>query len=285
MVTLVSDIHGNLEALTAVLEDMRRTDKILCAGDIVGYGPNPNECCNLVREHEMLAVQGNHDIVCACYGELTSGETDLPEAKRNLAKETMDEMNEIARECAAWTYEELTEENREFLKSLPLERREDDVSMVHGSVGSDYDKLNTYIDEKFASSAGEGGELTPDEFYRQLLDTVEAKVLVVGHTHIPSKGYFFKHRYPILSMLPFFATERWVVNPGSVGQPRSGHDATYATVSMPIFPYLRLQASFRYLEKRVKHYSVPYDRETTLQKIEDNPGFNDKMTFMLSRWL
>ena len=285
MIALISDIHSNLEAFTAVLDDLDGVDKILCAGDIVGYGPNPNECCELVREHDITSVQGNHDLACSCYEEVVSGTGDLPEEQRSLAKATVEEMNEIARECARWTYHELTEENREYLRNLPLQIHHQDLTMVHGSVGSDYEKLNTYIDEKFAASSGSGGELTPDEFYRQLLDSVQSKVLVVGHTHIPSRGYFFKRRSPILSALPFFGRERWVVNPGSVGQPRSGKQATYASVSVPLFPYLRLQASFRYLEKNVKHYEIEYDREKTLHKIETKEGFNEKMKFMLSRWL
>ena len=258
MIALLSDIHGNLEALNAVLEHIGSVKDIYCAGDIVGYGPNPNECCEILRERDVKCVMGNHDIVCANYARLDTANCPLDEEMRQLAINTRDEMNEIARAVAEWTYHELTEENRELLSNLPIQRKEKDMTG--------------------------GAEMTPEDFYREMLDEVQSKILVVGHTHIPSKGYFFKHN-SFLSMLPFLARERWVINPGSVGQPRKGRKASYALISMPIFPYFKLRASFHYLERNVKHHSVPYDRKKTIQKIESKEGFDEKMRFMLSRWL
>ena len=284
MIAVISDIHANLEAFQAVLQHMGSVREIYCAGDIVGYGPNPNECCEIIRERDIKCVMGNHDIVCANYARLDTANCPLDEDMRKLAIHTRDEMNEIARAVAEWTYHELTEENRQFLRNLPIQRKEKDMTVIHGAVGTKYDMLNTYLDEKFNRSSAGGAEMTPEDFYREMLDEVQSKVLMVGHTHIPSKGYFFKHN-SFLSMLPFLARERWVVNPGSVGQPRKGRKASYALITMPIFPYFKLRASFHYLERNVKHHSVPYDRKKTVQKIETKEGFDEKMRFMLSRWL
>ena len=120
---VLSDIHGNLEALKAVLRRAGDGSPIYCAGDIVGYGPDPNACCEILRERGVLAVQGNHDLVCACYGYLEERNDRLQERQRKLAATTLEEMNTIARESSRWTFEVLTEENRRWLRDLPLLRR------------------------------------------------------------------------------------------------------------------------------------------------------------------
>jgi len=284
LIAVISDIHGNLEALEAVLGHIGKADAIYCAGDIVGYGPNPNECCQILREQGVKSVMGNHDIVCANLGHLDERDTTLDEAQKELTRVTWNEMNEIAQKAAQWTHEQLTEQNRQYLRSLPLEIRENEMTLVHGSVGSDYEKLNTYLDEKFEQSSSREGELTLDEFYAELIEAVQSKILIVGHTHIPVRGYFFIRR-GLLRAFPFLACERWVINPGSVGQPRKGRDACYALIKMPLFPYLKLRATFHYLERNVKHFSVAYDRARTIAKIERAEGLEDKVRFMLSRWM
>jgi len=284
LIAVMSDIHANLEALQAVLRHMGSADSIFCAGDIVGYGPNPNECCELVRSRGIKCVMGNHDIVCANLGYLDREDPTLSEEQKQLTRVSLDGMNEVARLSAEWTHEQLTEENRQFLRGLPLEIKESDITMLHGSVGSDYEKLNTYLDEKFAETTSRKGRMTPDEFYAEMLDAVQSKVLVVGHTHIPTRGYYFVHGW-LLAALPFLARERWVLNPGSVGQPRRGTKATYATITIPTFPYLKLRATFHYLERNVKQYAVEYDRETTVRKIQTVPGLHETARFMLARWM
>ena len=284
MIAIISDTHGNLEALEAVMDRIGSADAIYCAGDIVGYGPNPNECCQILRERGIKSVMGNHDIVCANLGHLDPDDTTLDERRRELTRVTWGEMNEIAQKAAQWTSEQLTEENRQYLRSLPLELRENGMTIVHGSVGTDYEKLNTYLDEKFEQSSSREGELTLDEFYAEMVEAVQSKILIVGHTHIPTMGYFFV-RGGVLRALPFLARERWVINPGSVGQPRKGRDATYAVMRVPLFPYLKVRATFHYLERNVKQFSVAYDRARTIAKIESADGLEEKVRFMLSRWM
>lgn len=285
MIAILSDIHANLEALKAVLAAMGNPKAIYCAGDIVGYGPNPNECCELLRAHNVKSVMGNHDIVCANYGLLETDDDRITERVRRLARMTRDEMNSVARRCCEWTYNVLSEENRSYLRSLPLVLREGKITMLHGSPGSDYHKLNTYLEEKYDTLSNEHGRMGLDftEFCRDLLDEMRTKLLIVGHTHLPYKGYVFKRavgRY----LLPFLSRDGWVINPGGVGQPRKGKKAMFATVEFPLFPYLKVDASFRYLEHNVRHHAVRFDRRTTLRKIQDIQELPEDCRFMLGQW-
>lgn len=287
MITIISDVHGNLEALEAVLQKAGSRAVIYCAGDIVGYGPNPNECCEILRSRGVRAVQGNHDLVCATCGYLDGEGGPLGEKERRLAVTTLAEMNTIAQESCRWTFGVLTEENRRWLRELPLIRREGNATIIHGSPGSDYHKLNTYLQEKFetaSSRVGSEGRFGFSEFCRELVEEVKSRVLIVGHTHISCKGYVFRHRFPVY-VLPFLNRESWVINPGSVGQPREGWRASFATVKFPLFPYLRVRASFQLLENNVKIYRVPYQRKRTIRKIEEAEGLDDKAKVMLANWI
>lgn len=113
---IISDIHGNLEALQAALEHIETLDVegIVCLGDVVGYGPDPNECIELIRTHCMETVKGNHDAAAI----------DL--------METMS-MNKLAREAAIWTHERLDPASKEFLMQLPLKTTIENATLVHAS--------------------------------------------------------------------------------------------------------------------------------------------------------
>jgi predicted phosphodiesterase len=275
-------VHGNLEALKVVLDEIGDVGNIYCAGDIVGYGPNPNECCDLLRQRGVQSVMGNHDIVCATYGKLGPDDNTIPERLKRLAQTTLNEMNSIARKCCEWTYNVLTEDNRQYLRGLPLALRHGKVTVIHGSPGSDYHKLNTYLQEKYETlrSSRKSSGLPFTEFCKELLDEVKTKMLIVGHTHIPYKGYV----YGGVAHAHVLSHENWVVNPGSVGQPRRGKDATYAMVRFPFFPYLRRNASFRFLDHNVRHHQVPYDRAANVRRIEAIAGLPEDAKFMLTRW-
>lgn len=285
MIAVISDIHGNLAALEAVLDEIGDVKTIYCAGDIVGYGPRPNECCELLRERDVKCVMGNHDIVAANFEHLGPGDTTIPDRQRKLAKTTRDEMNSVARKTCRWTYHMLTRENREYIRALPLVLCDGKVTLIHGSPGSDYHNLNTYLQEKYETlrSRRSGGDLPFTEFCKELLDEVETKMLLVGHTHVPYKGYIFRG-HSSLRYIPLLNTENWVVNPGSVGQPRDKKEAAYALVELPFFPYLRPKASFRFLEHNVKHRRVAYDRQGNLRQIERIETLDDEVRFMLTRW-
>ncbi len=156
-VGLIADPHSNLSAFRAVLKDMPRVDKIICVGDLVGYGAEPNEVVELARSKGIVAVMGNHD-----YAAVTGDVGGL---------------NPRAAEAAIWTSKNLSKENLEYLAKFPthleLNLGKQKLYLVHGSPR---DPLNEY--------------LFPDVSNRDLADAikdVDANIVVLGHTHVPMK--------------------------------------------------------------------------------------------------
>jgi predicted phosphodiesterase len=181
---IISDIHSNLEALTKALAiiDEKKVDEIICLGDIVGYGANPNQCVELVRSRCSAAVLGNHDA-----------------AALNTALAY--DFNAIARRAVFWTSDELTAENKSYLSSLPMTLKKENILFVHSSpdVPEAWDYI---IDPEEASSAIRG---------------FDERICFIGHTHVP--GIFTEHgRAKFVTQ-----EEQYIVNVGSVGQPRDGN--------------------------------------------------------------
>ncbi|PSQ48446.1 metallophosphoesterase [Halobacteriales archaeon SW_7_65_23] len=177
---VISDVHGNTVALDAVFADMPAVDALACAGDVVGYNPWHAGCVEAVRERSIPTVSGNHD--------------------RAVASETRFAFNSMAGAGVAHARETLTEDQIEWLRSLPTTRREFDgrVRIVHGH--PENPDRYTYTEE-----------FSPD-----LLG--EEDVLVLGHTHVQGHERF---------------DEGVVMNPGSVGQPRDGDPrAAYAVLDL-----------------------------------------------------
>jgi diadenosine tetraphosphatase ApaH/serine/threonine PP2A family protein phosphatase len=202
MYAVISDIHGNLEALEAVLRDIpEETEEIYCLGDVIGYGASPNECCNLVRAYEMPVISGNHDLA------VTDLSTDLAW------------FNPVAAAAIDWTREQLTQENADFLRTRPRMLRKNGTLFVHGSV-RDPDE---YILN--AATARENLVVLKAEY-------PDVRVCFFGHTHVkavtpspdgPSAG---SH-----GTLDLGSGGPYLVNPGSVGQPRDGDTfASYVLV-------------------------------------------------------
>ena len=182
---ILADIHSNLEALKACLKDAgKQYKRILCLGDIVGYGANPNECIELLRRKKAICLMGNHD--AATVGLL----------QRNW-------FNEAARTAIEWTEQELTEENKAFLRELPEFFSCQFLLAVHGSPRS---PLREYMDGKTAEQA---------------LRFVMEDLVLCGHTHIPFK---FEERKGIRMLYGNnkieFNEKRMVLSMPSVGQPR-----------------------------------------------------------------
>ena len=113
---IISDIHGNIEALNAVFDhiETKDVDEIICLGDIVGYGPNPNECIELVKSGCSKVILGNHDY--ACYQE-----------------SELEYFNNYARQAIYWTIDTLTESAYSFISKLPLQQKFDNFYLVHSS--------------------------------------------------------------------------------------------------------------------------------------------------------
>jgi diadenosine tetraphosphatase ApaH/serine/threonine PP2A family protein phosphatase len=185
-----SDIHGNLEALQAVLSKMDEfgVQRRICLGDMVGYGPNPNECITLVRERADLAILGNHDSVA-------------------LGWEASESFNFYARRAIEWTREVLSPESQDYLKSLRYLEAENDLCFVHASPHSPADWYYITDLEDAADTFN---------FFRE-------RICFIGHTHFPAivvKENEQSFRICDSSVYQPKVGERMLVNDGSVGQPR-----------------------------------------------------------------
>ncbi len=195
---LLSDVHSNLEALEACLELAKgKYEQALCLGDLVGYGPDPNAVIEKLRSVASVIIRGNHDKACSGHPVVA-------------------EFNPLARLATEWTRDTLAPEHFEFLGSLPSGPVQlDGFQIVHGSPLDEDD----YI-------------LGPAQAF-PLLRSPETQTVCFGHTHhqggfmISPQGRFQSIRLPLekdgLSLtLPLENQGRYLVNPGSVGQPRDG---------------------------------------------------------------
>ncbi len=187
---IISDIHANLEALQSVLAeiDRREVDSILCLGDVVGYGPNPNECVEIIRERADVVLAGNHD-----YAPL--GKLDLTY------------FNPWARTAIEWTAEHLSQESKEFLLNLPLRADLDGFTIVHATP-LEPEKWNYII--TIGDAATNFSEFS-------------SQVCFVGHSHVPLVVSANNHEdFQVLrdNPLNIEAQRRYIINVGSVGQPR-----------------------------------------------------------------
>ncbi len=234
---IISDIHGNLEALSAVLEDIRQqqVQRVVCLGDVVGYGPNPRQCIDLVMQME-ICVLGNHDQAALFDPEgFSSG----------------------AERAIFWTRRELesegeTPENRarwQFLCELPRQHHENGLSFVHGSA------RNPLMEYVFPEDIHNPGKL-------QRIFGVMRKHCFQGHTHVPgvftADGRFF--RPADLSNEYELDDQKTMINVGSVGQPRDGN---------PMASYVILEG------QRITFRRVPYACEETIAKIYAIPELDD----------
>lgn len=191
---VLSDVHGNWEALAAVLRDAagHRPDAYVCLGDIVGYGPNPNECAARVRSLGGSVLAGNHDL--AAVGALDP-ETFTP----------------LARAAIEWTARELTEETRRWLAMLPLRFESPAFLAVHGSPR---DPVEEYIVDLPTALA--------------VFSTYAFTLCLVGHSHVPGAfilegdGAVASRALPPGEPVRLTRTGRYILNVGSVGQPRDG---------------------------------------------------------------
>jgi len=199
---VLGDIHGNLEALEAVLADAEKqgVGRYLCVGDIVGYGANPSECVARSRELTSQIVAGNHD--CAVVGR-----TDI------------DYFNFFAREAILWSAAQLSAEDKAFLGGLPLSLEVDGLLVVHATVHEP--QLFGYIESALSA--------------RLSFDALKTDVAFVGHSHVPVT-FFYEERgheiwYTQDPEIPIGEFSKTIVNVGSVGQPRDDNpDAAYAIV-------------------------------------------------------
>ncbi len=245
-IAIISDIHSNLEALTAVLADIaqRGIQRIVCLGDVVGYGPEPKECLDLVIQHCSVTLMGNHDFATifepnnfnlgaelACYWtrQMLEGEDDKPARDRR------------------W----------EFLGALPVKHVLDGEAPPAGRVvlahGSPRRPVNEYV--------------FPDDIYNHpnklhgIFERFEG-LCFIGHTHVP--GVFLEtpdfYSPDELGGVYQFDEHKALINVGSVGQPRDRDPrASYAVLE----------------EKLARFVRVEYDVESTIRKVHAVPDLDD----------
>jgi predicted phosphodiesterase len=221
-VAVVSDIHGNFTALEAVLADVDGdgVDELWCLGDVVGYGAQPNECCATVAQRAAVCLAGNHDLA-------VRGTIDLAEFSGDAGV------------AASWTSEVLDAESRTFLNGLAPSGERERVGLFHGSPR---DPVWEYV---LTEETAEGA-----------LEAAPQSLVLVGHSHVP-----LAVRDDLTGGLAPGGTEqalgdaRWVLNPGSVGQPRDGDpraawllldlEARFAAFRRVAYPIERAQAAIR----------------------------------------
>ena len=190
---IIADIHGNLEALDAVLKDTReqKCTHYACVGDVVGYGANPKECLDIVRGMGMPCVKGNHDEYCS-------------------TEDTLEGFNPHAAEAVFWTRKQLPEEDKQWLRDFKYIRLVGSFSMVHATL--DGPQRWGYVFDRLAAAASFTYQNTAVCFF--------------GHTHVPVA--FIRDsvvRGGTYSKFKVEAGRKYFVNVGSVGQPRDGNPA------------------------------------------------------------
>ncbi|MDP3732019.1 MAG: metallophosphoesterase family protein [Candidatus Omnitrophota bacterium] len=229
---IFSDVHSNLEALDAVIEAYRKEkiDKYLCVGDVVGYAANPKECIEEVKALTMVTVAGNHDWAAV-----------------NLF--STDYFNPFAKEAIFWTQGNLDEQGAYFLEHLMLIYKNEDFTMVHGTLDEPGD-FNYMADGYLAS---------------RTFDLLDTGICFVGHTHLP--GVFIKSKdghmqYQEEVNICIKEDTKYIINVGSVGQPRDGNPRAACCI-------------YDTDKKNVQIERISYDIQTARKKIIDRglPGF------------
>lgn len=231
-ILVVSDIHGNLTALQAVLNDAEGLyDQIWSLGDVVGYGPWPNECIDLLCRQEHVAIPGNHDYAV-------------------LGRISLEDFNPEARSANLWTRRELTPTSRSYLQGLSEVEVVEGFTLAHGSPRA---PIWEYL--FYARSATES------------FAHFDTPVCLVGHTHVP---VIFAHEQdaavvvpPHLGVTVALDEERYIINPGSVGQPRDGD---------PAAAYLLVDTE----QRTFLHRRVAYDIGAT-QRAMRTLGFSPRL--------
>jgi len=228
---ILSDIHANLTALEAALAAVEgRWDKAFCLGDVVGYGPDPNEVVDRLRSLPAVTIRGNHD-------------------KAGSGLEDAQDFNPVARSAALWTLNHLRPENIEYLRQLPTGPLQvDGIALVHGAVRDE----DEYV-------------FGPVQALDGLLEA-PAPVTFFGHTHLQGGFSMRGNKVEVLHFRPAPGKSsatlqlengtQYLLNPGSIGQPRDGDPrAGFAVADME--------------HRQVEFWRVPYDVAAVQKRMEE----------------
>jgi len=220
---IFSDIHSNIRAFTAVLQvyKNKKIDKYYCLGDIVGYGVNPKQCIKLIKDNNIFSIAGNHD--WAVSGRLS-----------------MEYFQDYARVAVIWTQKNISEEEKKFLDSLDILRREESFVLAHGTL------------------------YRPEEFHymfdlyavKKTFALMKCNLCFVGHTHCAEvfMEYNGKISYSVEPIIGIETDKKYIVNVGSVGQPRDSDPRASFCI-------------YDTVKKEIEFCRVDYDWKTTSQEI------------------
>lgn len=228
---ILSDVHANLTALDAVLEDAGSLDRVWCLGDLVGYGPDPNECIERIRSLPgMQCVKGNHD--AAILGEIP-----------------IRAFNREARASLTWLEAELTTANKDWLAGLDVQLTLDQVTLAHGSPRN---PVWEYIMDLGSA--------------RENMSCFKTQVCLVGHTHLPSSykldgstSQSIRHD-ALTEGEPVKTDQKCILNPGSVGQPRDNDPRPAYLLyddEMELWVFKRIAYDVRQVQDRILAAGLP----------------------------
>jgi predicted phosphodiesterase len=217
-IAIISDVHGNLPALEGFFDhiDGLKIDRTLCLGDLVGYNPWPNECVDMVRESGFPTIMGNHDRV-AC------------------GIEEPDHFNAAAKRAILWTRNALSWENRDWLSGLPERLLVNNrIVLVHGSPSNP----NEYILSIDSAAYN----------IKYMAEQIGASICFFGHTHAVAVYAYVSGELTLLedSTIEIKEGKHYLVNPGSIGQPRDGDPRAAFLI-------------FDEEERKVEFHRFPYD--------------------------
>ena len=228
---IISDVHGNLAALRSVIAEVCSNggfDQIWSLGDIVGYGPDPGACIDLIRQYDHIGVAGNHDL--AAVGGIG-----------------LESFNALAANALRWTTTQLDDDQLSYLRRLPLRLEAGDFTLAHGSPR---DPVWEYLVSPSSAAAN--------------FDYFTTPVCLVGHSHFPfvcrqkeGRGVFYL--LPLRLPVPLKG-ERCIINPGSVGQPRDGVPTASCAVydsDAAAITHLRAAYDIRATQKRMRSFGLP----------------------------
>lgn len=229
-ILIISDIHANLTALEAVLEDANDVDATWCLGDVIGYGPDPNECVEVVRNlPNLVCLQGNHD-------------------KAAIGGIDTSTFNPKAQTAIRWTQQVLTSETKTYLEELPSLLEVEGVTLAHGSPRQ---PSWEYVMDTYTATMN--------------FSHFETKSCLVGHTHFPVVFTLFENNSLVRARILSAGEEvsiagRAILNPGSVGQPRDEDNrASYAIFDLEENTWTNHRVSYdiKAVQKRMKKAGLP----------------------------
>ena len=227
-IAIISDPHANLEALEAVLEDARLQNctHFVCLGDVVGYNASPSECIARVREMDCPIVKGNHD-----------EQASISASSRDF--------NELAEYAIQWTRDNLTEKDKEWLRSLPLQRQVRDFTIVHATL--DGPGQWGYVFNSLDAAASFAYQQTSVCFF--------------GHTHVPMAFVRDENIKRVrIEQLRIETGKKYFINAGSIGQPRdSDWRAAYCIyhVENNIVEQRRIEYDLTAAQKKIIEAGLP----------------------------